>query len=69
VVEALLTGYPGFWVFIQHFADQVFGFGRYVPPVLVFKLEFLLQHVLEDLFVVVALEGRIAAQQDEQDDA
>lgn len=69
VVLTLLGGYSTFGVLVKHFSYKIFGFITDVFPVVGVETELLLHDVPEDLLIVVAFEGRIAAQENKQNDS
>jgi len=68
VLKALLCGNPTSRVLLQHLSDQILGGIRDLVPVCGVKSKWLLQHIAENLLVVIALERRVAAQEYEEDD-
>eukprot|EP00353_Schmidingerella_taraikaensis_P006483 CAMPEP_0185583886 /NCGR_PEP_ID=MMETSP0434-20130131/28483_1 /TAXON_ID=626734 ORGANISM="Favella taraikaensis, Strain Fe Narragansett Bay" /NCGR_SAMPLE_ID=MMETSP0434 /ASSEMBLY_ACC=CAM_ASM_000379 /LENGTH=122 /DNA_ID=CAMNT_0028203289 /DNA_START=738 /DNA_END=1106 /DNA_ORIENTATION=- len=69
VAEAVLSRDALGGVLMKHARNQILGRLRHAIPVCGVEGKLLLDDVAEDLFVVVAFEGRVAAQEDEEDDA
>ena len=69
VLEALLRADSASRVLLQHLGNQVFCRVGDVGPVSRVEREWLLENVPENFLVVIALERRVAAEEDEEDDA
>ena len=68
MLETLLRGDPLGGVLLEHLADEVLGCIGDSVPVGGVESEWLLQDIAEDLFVIIAFEGRVPAEEDEEDD-
>jgi len=53
----------------EHLAEQVFGLLTVDVPIGGVESQLLLEHVFENFLVGIALEGRVAAQENEQNDS
>lgn len=60
--QTLLRCYPGLWILIEHFRDQMLCIIAYVTPMLRIEFQFLFQYIAKYLRAVVTLERWIAAQ-------
>ena len=67
--QALLSGNPLRWVFVEHLGDEVFGTCRDIVPVCGVESQRLFDDVTEDFFIVVTFERRISAEEHEKNDA
>lgn len=69
VLEALLSGDSESRVFLKHFADEILGACGDSVPVCGVESEWLLQNIAENFLVIVSFEGRVTAQENEENDS